>query len=71
MIKPKKQKDFYQELSRKIDFYEEHPWWDDERRTRLTAISNKIEWCWKFRKITLDQLHELCDRATKLWEMRI
>lgn len=71
MIKSKKQKDFYQELSRKIDFYEEHYWIDDDRKSRLQAITNKLEWCWKFRKITEEQLHELCDRVTKLWEVRI
>ena len=66
-MKKKSEKNYYEELKRKIEFYEEHPWCDDERHTQLSAISNKIVWCWDWKKITEEQLHELCDRTTALW----
>lgn len=32
------------------------------------AIATKIEWAWKFKRITTDQMHELCDRLININE---
>lgn len=66
-MKKKIEKNYYEELKRKIEFYKEHPWCDDERHTQLSAISSKIVWCWDWKKITLEQMHELCDIVTDMW----
>ena len=35
----------------------------------IERISDKIEWCWKFRHITERQLEELCDRMVSVNKM--
>ena len=61
-------------MAKKRDYYKEI---DDElirlenRRYAPKGISwatNRISWCWKFRKITEEQKNNLCDRAIFLFE---
>lgn len=52
-------KDFYGELNMAIEQYEKgflSPRFSVER------ICDKIQWCFKFKKITLEQKNELVDR---------
>lgn len=30
----------------------------------LSKIADRIDWCWKFRKITKEQMEELADRCS-------
>lgn len=35
----------------------------------ISWCANRIDWCWKFRKITSQQKDELCDRVIALFEI--
>lgn len=63
-----KQKNFYQELDKRIQDYEKGP---TNRSADLYQIAYKIDWCWKFKKITEKQMNELCDRVTNIFENKI
>lgn len=60
-----KQKDYYKELDNALKYYE-------ERRSYISLtidqITNKIDWCWKFRKITEEQMEELANRVVMVLE---
>lgn len=58
-------KNYYDEINDALIRYEEHK----SYKTKTMAwISDRISWCWKFRKITREQMEELADRATKIFE---
>ena len=58
---------YYKEIDDAIKSYEEYK----PYHTRKTEwICNRIEWCWKWRKITQSQMEELCDRIIKVLERR-
>lgn len=60
-------KDFYAELDKSIKCYEEcKPY----HILTVDQITDKIDWCWKFRKITKGQMEELADRIIKVMEDR-
>lgn len=51
---------YYEEIDKALKSYEEFK----PYHTRNTEwICNRIDWCWKWRKITKAQMEELCDRA--------
>ena len=60
-----KQKDYYKELDNALKYYE-------KRRSYISLtidqITNKIDWCWKFRKITEAQMEELANRVVMVLE---
>lgn len=60
-------KDIYKELSKRIDHLERYTG-SVHFETELYTISGKIDWAWKFRHITEQQMNELCDRIIKLNE---
>ena len=56
---------FYDEIDKALFSYENykpcHP-------RKIEWISDRISWCWKWRKITKEQMEELCDRVIKILE---
>lgn len=60
-----KQKDYYREISVAIRSYEEYKNWHDKT---IEWICNRIDWCWKWRKITKEQMEELTDRIVDVME---
>lgn len=60
-------KNYYKEIDKAIKSYEDykpyHPY-------NTEWICNRIDWCWKWRKITKIQMEELCDRITKVLERK-
>ena len=58
----KPEKDYYAQLDRWVSQYETKGNGDQ----KLSAISDKISWCWKWKKITKKQVDELCDRMIEI-----
>lgn len=61
----KAQKDYYTELDTALEAYEKHKPWHP---MSMDKITDRISWCWKWRKITKEQMEELADRAIKIFE---
>lgn len=59
----KPEKDYYAQLNRWVSQYENYCF----KEVSSDIITNKICWCWKFHKITREQMEELCDRMTKVF----
>lgn len=59
----KPEKDYYAQLNRWVFQYEKPGF----KEVSSDIITNKICWCWKFRKITREQMEELCDRMTDVF----
>lgn len=58
-------KDFYNEIDKALKSYEDcKPY----HTRNIEWICDRISWCWKFRKITEKQMHELADRAVAVLE---
>lgn len=57
--------DYYREIDQAIKSYEEHRQFHP--RT-LSWLSDRIDWCWKWRKITEEQCDELCNRMVEIFE---
>lgn len=62
-------KDFYAELDNKINAWEK--FLPSRHIYDLNAIADKIAWCYKFRKITHEQMEDLCSRLTKLFDEKV
>ena len=65
MKKEKKQRNYYQEINNALKDYEEYKSWHDKS---IDWICNRIEWCWKFRHITKEQMEKLADRCCNVLE---
>lgn len=71
MKQPRKNRDWYHELNSLIDMVT--PTGGDSDCTRaskmnvLHIVCQKIEWCWKWKRITEDQMEDLSQKATKCW----
>ena len=59
----KPEKDYYAQLDRWVSQYETKGNGDQ----KLSSISDKISWCWKWKKITKQQVDELCDRMLEIF----
>ncbi len=56
----KKDKDYYKEIDTALLSYENcKPY----HTKRIEYICDRIDWCWKFRHISKEQMEELADRA--------
>lgn len=56
---------FYDEIDKALQSYENYrPY----HTRKIEWISNRICWCWKWRKITKEQMEELCDRVIVVLE---
>lgn len=57
--------DYYKQIDEALKSYEEfRPY----HRFKIEWICNRIDWAWKFRRITREQMEELADRATYVLE---
>ena len=60
-------KDYYKEIDNAIKEYEDYK---PYTRHGIDWITNRIDWCWKFRKITESQMEELANRITDVMDRR-
>ena len=58
-------KDYYHDLDVAIKTYEEHK---PYHPLKTSEISDKIAWCWKWKKITNEQLDDLTSRMIKVFQ---
>lgn len=56
---------FYSEIDKALQSYENYK---PYHTRNIEWISNRISWCWKWRKITRGQMEELCDRTIEVLE---
>lgn len=61
----KKQRNYYEEINKEIKGYEEYKPY--HTRT-LSWCADRIDWCYKWKKITKSQMNELCERMIVLFE---
>ena len=57
-------RNYYAEIDKVISEYENgKPW-----HTRdIDWAANRVDWCWKWRKITKEQMEELANRITAIF----
>ena len=60
-------KDYYKEIDQALKSFED---FKPYHTKPIDWICNRIDWCWKFRHITENQMHELVDRAVAVMNMR-
>lgn len=58
-------KDYYKQIDTAIRSYEEYK---PYHQLTIDQITDKIDWCWKWKKITEGQMEELVDRIIKVME---
>lgn len=58
-------KDFYAEIDKVVSEYEQNKPWHTKD---ISWAANRVDWCWKWRKITKEQMEELADRITAIFE---
>ena len=56
-------KDFYKELDDCLSGYETR----GHYYRALEWCANKIDWCYKWKKLPIEQIHSLADRVTTLF----
>ena len=56
---------YYNEIDKVLKSYENYAPYHDRY---MDWVANRIDWCWKWRKITKEQMEELAERATKIFE---
>ena len=62
-MKMKKERNYYVEIDNALKSYEDYKPWHDKS---IDWIADRIDWCWKFRHITKEQMEELADRVVKI-----
>ena len=60
-----KVKDYYKEIDKALKPYENYNSYPEKT---IIWICDRIDWAWKWRKITEDQKNEVCDRICILFE---
>lgn len=63
-----KQRDYYKEIDDVLTSYE---YYKSYHPHDMDWATNRIDWCWRWRKITEEQMKELADRATLIFEKGI
>ena len=58
-------KDYYSEINKAIQSYEN---FKPFHNYSIDWITNRIDWCWKWKKITEEEMNELVDRICKVME---
>lgn len=66
-MKKKESRDYYNEIDVALQSYEGCKRWHEKS---IDWICNRIDWCWKFRHITEQQMEELTDRVCKVLERK-
>lgn len=59
------QNKYYEEINKALLSYEEYKPYHTKT---IDWIANRIDWAWKWRKITKEQMVELATRTTKIFE---
>lgn len=57
-------RDYFAELSKSLDRIHS----TTQAEIYLWQISDKIAWCWQWKKITAEQKDKLCDSMTKMYK---
>lgn len=58
-------KNYYSEIDKVLRSYEEHKPWHEKS---IGWCVDRVDWCWKWRKISEKQMEELADRITVIFE---
>lgn len=58
---------YYRQIDKALKSYEN---FEPFHEKNLDWICNRIDWCWKWRKISQDQMTELSNRAVLILERR-
>lgn len=58
-------KDYYKEIDKELQSYENYKPYHTKT---IDWICNRIDWAWKWRKITKEQMEELTNRAVNYLE---
>lgn len=61
----KVKRDYYAEINSALASYEKYKPWHEKS---ISWICDRIDWCWKFKHITEEQMEELADRVCKVLE---
>lgn len=56
-------KDYYGQIDKELRSYEENKPYHE---LGIDWVCSRIDWCWRFKKITEQQMNELADRAIKV-----
>ena len=64
-MKRKAQKNYYAEIDSALTSYENCKSWHEKS---IPWICDRIDWCWKFKHITREQMEELADRVRRVLE---
>lgn len=60
-------KDYYKQIDKALMEYEQYK---PYHSYSIDWICNRIDWCWKWKKISKSQMEELSDRAVNILERR-
>jgi lipopolysaccharide biosynthesis glycosyltransferase len=60
-------KDYYGEINNALLSYEEHKPWHTKS---LDWIADRIDWCYKWKKLDYSEIEELTERITAIFEGR-
>ncbi len=66
-MKKKEPRNYYKEIDNALQCYEDNKPYHTKS---IEWITDRIDWCWKFRHITKEQMEELADRACKILDRR-
>ena len=58
---------FYTDIDKVLNEYEDYKPYHTKD---IDWVCNRIEWCWKWKKITKEEMEELADRATAILDNR-
>ena len=58
-------RNYYSEIDKALRQYENYEPWKTQT---IDWICNRIDWCWKWKKITEEQMEELADRVSNYLE---
>lgn len=61
-------KDYYKEIDKVLTEYEEYK---SYHTRNIDWACNRIAWCYKWKKITKEQMQELADRATAILDKNL
>lgn len=58
-------KNYYKEINDVLVEYESYKPWHTKN---IDWVCNRIDWCWKWKKITREQMEELASRVTTIFD---
>ena len=63
----KHEKDYYKQLDGGVRMFEQCGYCP----VKIEVVTDKIVWCWKWKKITEQQKNELCDRMVEVMKYMV